>query len=515
MTTRRPVVQVVGELVADDRPAAAAELARNTVLIWLRDRQSLRLPPKAFTGESFDLDASEGQPLTVARFKDFWAMRLDRLDGEVPGRIWRTEVSIGHNTETGIVGVRLAVIDTSKGDRVPTSVPRVVCDLIDAPGLADYGVRLSARPVDVAEPEVDAFIELLLDRNRTRPVVAVSAGCGAAREEIDDLASRLAGIAHVYYIHDVAADAIKLALGNEFALPARGLRTYYPGFDPELDAIAQHPPATLEWIQRRFGSLRHFVWARVAEFARLTIVGTAGAPEMPSVDRVRASEVEHRLATMARSEEQSERERLLVEQIDLLKKSVAEKDGLYDFAAKSEKEATEERDRYRAQLYAYKDRVKVLEEKLDDVAVDVDVPEDFERLNAWALEHFPGRLQFLSRALRAAKKSTYEDKALVYHCLAKLARDYVDARRAGLPVEGLFESLGVQLERTGSESHLRQWEEEYFFTHRHQSEFLEWHIKKGTGHNEINTLRIYFFYDEEDESVIVGHLTGHLTNAMT
>ena len=57
--------------------------------------------------------------------------------------------------------------------------------------------------------------------------------------------------------------------------------------------------------------------------------------------------------------------------------------------------------------------------------------------------------------------------------------------------------------------------EEYFFTHRNQTEFLEWHLKKGTGHNEITTLRIYFFYDEKDGMVIIGHLTSHLTNAMS
>jgi len=516
MPRRQPVVQVIGDLVGDGAPSNAAERARSVVLNWLREKQRLKLPPQAEAGEGFDLDASEGQPLVVARFKNFWAMRLDKLDAEVPGRIWRTEVSVGHDAKTAMVGARLTVIDTAKSIRIPTSVPRVVFDLIESPGVIEYGVRLSTSPVDVSTQEdANKLFALLTNPQRTRPIVVVAISSGATVVEVADMASRLAGIAHICLATEQAIEWLNDKLGHDFAVSQRGLRTFNPKFEPRFDEISEHPPATIEWITRRFGSLNNFVWMLLERFALRTVSGPHIESGMPSVDQVEAAAAEVRLAELAMQGERSEREALLEQQVARLERAVKEKIQEYDYAARCVSDAEEEKDRYRAQLYAAQQRVVNLEGRLGESGTEVDIPEDFERLHDWTLEHFPGRLQLLSRALRSAKKSIYEDKPLVYRCLARLGREYVDARKNGQPVDGIFDSLGVQLERTGSRSHLSQWEEEYFFSYRKQSEFLEWHIKKGTGHNEGTTLRIYFYYDEEDGVVIVGHLTSHLTNSMT
>lgn len=516
MPRRQPVVQVIGDLVEIGAPSESAEQARSVVLAWLREKQRLKIPPQAEAGGSFNLDASEGQPLVVARFKNFWAMRLDKLDGETPGRIWRTEVSIGHDSNTAMAGVRLTVIDTAKYIRIPTSVPRVVFDLIDSPGIAEYGVKLSTSPVNVVkEEEMDNLLVLLKNPQRTRPVVIVAEDSGASAIEVADMASRLAGIAHIYHLSEQSVEWINERLGRNFAVSQRGLRTFNPKFDPDFDEISNHPPATIEWIRRRFGTIGNFVRMLLERFSLRTVSGLHAELGMPSVDQVEAAAVEARLVELAKQGERSERETLLEQQVARLERTVAEKSQEYDYAARCVSDAEEERDRYRAQLYAAQQRVISLEARLDDGEVEIDIPDDFERLHDWALENFPGRLQLLSRAIRSAKKSKYEDKPLVYRCLARLSREYVDARKNGLPLDGIFESLGVQLERTGSRAHLSQWEEEYFFPYRNQNEFLEWHLKKGTGHNEETTLRIYFYYDEEDCAVIIGHLTSHLTNAAT
>jgi hypothetical protein len=47
--------------------------------------------------------------------------------------------------------------------------------------------------------------------------------------------------------------------------------------------------------------------------------------------------------------------------------------------------------------------------------------------------------------------------------------------------------------------------------HKGQREFLEWHLQKGTSRDPSRDLRIYFFWDEEDEEVIVGFLTNRIT----
>lgn len=516
MARRQPVVQVIGQLCGVGTPSVDAGRAKAVVLAWLRDKQRLKLPPQAEAGEAFNLDASEGQPLVIARFRNFWAMRLDKLDGEVAGRIWRTEVSIGHDEKAAMVGVRLTVIDTSKSVPIWTSIPRVVNDLIESPGIKDYGIQLTVNPASVStQDSVNELVKLLINPERTRPVVVVASGCGVTSVEVAEMASRLAGIVHVYVATDNAIEILNGRLGNDFAISLRGLRTFLPKFNPKTDEISEHPPATTEWIMRRFGSFGKFVWMLLGRFALRTVSGPHVESGMPSVDEVEAAEAEARLVELAKQGERSEREKLLEQQVARLERAVKEKIQEYDYAARCVAEAEDERNRYRAQVYAAQQRVTKLEEKIGGDAVKVDTPDNFDHLNEWVLEHFPGRLQLLGRALRAAKKSSYEDKPLVYRCLAKLGRDYVDARRSGLPVDGIFESLGVHLERTGSRSHLSQWQEEYFFSLRAQSEFLEWHITKGKDHNENTTLRIYFYYDEEDGVAIVGHLTSHLTNEAT
>lgn len=66
-------------------------------------------------------------------------------------------------------------------------------------------------------------------------------------------------------------------------------------------------------------------------------------------------------------------------------------------------------------------------------------------------------------------------------------------------MESIFNDLGVHLERTGDPATLSQWKELYFVPYRTQNEFLAWHLKRGSDKSEANTMRIYFFYDEDDQ----------------
>ncbi len=46
-------------------------------------------------------------------------------------------------------------------------------------------------------------------------------------------------------------------------------------------------------------------------------------------------------------------------------------------------------------------------------------------------------------------------------------------------------------------------------------EFLECHLRKGSGTDARHCLAIYFFWDQAGEQVVVGWLPGHLENRMT
>lgn len=517
MSQRRAVVQVVANLKQGaGGPAASAESGMRAVLDWLKNKQGLELPVKAYAGESFEIDASEGQPVLVERLDTFWSLQFDRFDGDVPGRIWRTEASIAYSHTVAVAGVRLAVIDASSTVDFVPSVPRVIGDLIRSPGLHEYGADLSDSPVQISTSRgLEAMVRLLENPHRTRPVVVFSEGVGCdAIADARKAAERLAGIGHVFVVREEQSWELTDLLGREFSVWKGAVRTYNPGFNPHVDEITQHPPATREWLKARFGSLDRFYGVLVSTFAARTVRAVGLEEALPNFRTIKQVALEKKIASLASAAKgKTERESLLEQENVLLKQRIIEKIDEFNLADGEVKQVEAERDQYRARLSSLSAKIDALEQRLGEAALQVDYPETFESIDDWALKNFAGRLVLMNRAARAARKSLFNDSELVYRCLERLARGYVDARRAGNPVENLFEDLGVHLERTGDESTLSQWKELYFVPYRTKNEFLTWHLTRGSDKNETNTMRIYFFYDEDDQQVVVGHLPGHLPNS--
>jgi hypothetical protein len=514
MTRRVPIVQFVATVKAAPGSASeGAETARTTVLSWLRDKQRIELPACAWSGDSFEIDASEGMPLEAVGIGNFWALQFDKFDADIPGRVWRTEASVAFSDSTAIVGIRLALIDSVGSREYFPSVPLVVRNLIRSPGLVDYGFALSDKPWLVAsEPECDRLLRLLELPTRTRPVVVFATGQDVdAFSDAASAATRLAGLAHVCVVDENRSRLITGRLGGEFSVWNGAIRTYNPAFNPLVDEVAQHPPATRAWLHTRFSSIDHFTNVLLRSFAARTVRDPRLEDELPPFRSIKNAAISNRISSLP-TQGNSERERLLELEVDLLKQTVQEKAEEYNFADAEVKILEAERDRYRAQLGSVRVRIDVLESKLKEEHLAIDHPDSLVQLDVWVQEHFPDRLVVMNRAIRAARKSPFADPQLVYRSLEVLARGYVDARRSGQTIDDLFSQVGVHLERTGDPATLAQWREQYFVPHRGRDRFLEWHLKKGSDKNEVNTMRIYFFYDEDDEVVVVGHLPGHLTN---
>ena len=73
----------------------------------------------------------------------------------------------------------------------------------------------------------------------------------------------------------------------------------------------------------------------------------------------------------------------------------------------------------------------------------------------------------------------------------------------------------MEISKSISETRAGEQGDEYFVRYRGRREFLGWHLKKGTSRDASRDLRIYFFWDEEDEEVVIGYLPGHLDNRIT
>lgn len=142
---------------------------------------------------------------------------------------------------------------------------------------------------------------------------------------------------------------------------------------------------------------------------------------------------------------------------------------------------------------------------------------DLSGLPEWALKNSE-RITVLSRALNGAKKSIYENPSAVYAALELLAGPYRDYRMAKLDKAALNEayaSAGVQFAGSVGTNVAGSHGEDYFVTWAGRRRFLEFHLLKGGGRDERYCLRIYFFWDDETQQVVVGWLPSHLNNSLS
>jgi len=153
--------------------------------------------------------------------------------------------------------------------------------------------------------------------------------------------------------------------------------------------------------------------------------------------------------------------------------------------------------------------------------LDPPIPDNYGEMAVWTQTYLAGRLILLGRARRELKTAAFEDVALVYRSLLLLAFEYRNMR-IGHSDDSAFKRKLAEygLEHSGSIAPLRAGEEgdTYYVNYppgSTQKEFLKFHLCKGTSRDPRYCLRIYFFWDEDAELVVVGSLPGHLDNQLT
>lgn len=144
-------------------------------------------------------------------------------------------------------------------------------------------------------------------------------------------------------------------------------------------------------------------------------------------------------------------------------------------------------------------------------------PTTLGELEQWAAAR-ADQIVVLPRAIAAAKRSQPEAVGLVYDALEMLAELYPATKKGSVPRDALKRrcvELGLSIGRSIDAGRAGQAGDDYFVTYKGRRRFLESHLGRGNSRDSRFILRIYFFYDEEDEVVVVGWLPTHLSNSMT
>ena len=506
------------------------------ILRWADGRAGHRMPKEALEHKSFELSEIGSQRLAAVALDDpqIWALRLDDADKNVPLRTWITEVGVGVAPDNDVLfGVR--VICATRGEdapyarTIPSFVPRIIAA---GPASLDGRVVGAGPQIIASEADADELVAFLESPERRAPayVFALPEKSTNALETIvpaKDFEARTRGVAHAFILTGPASFHLTDRLGRELSVFRHAVRTYLPGFKRWKDQPYRHPLALPERILAwPGGGASGFLDQLVSNALALTVQAPDREEVLPSFTTIRQwiARVDRE---RARSENQNDSEllRLALDENQKLESEVRELkerySGLNEETARRAEEAEQAAQEAKAQNYALKQRVEALERRAaanGAASRDQPLPEALDEFRTWCDENLSGAVVLHNRAYQGIKKSVFKDVGLIYKALLVLRDRYVPMRKSGTPQDKAAYDAALQelrLEDSATGHGWKEHKEQYMVTYEGKQRLLDRHLKFGISRNPVLALRLYFFWDEESELVVVGWLPSHLNNALT
>jgi len=531
----RPISQVVLQLPSGE---PSFSRARSTVTRWMNNRAGRKLPTEAWNGDTFELEDVGAQRTAAVSIvaPRYWAARLDDADRTVAQRVWTTEIGIAERQDKSILfGCRLLCVTRGADIAFVRSVPGFVRNVSE-----DQEAHLDGRPVSIEpwviedESSVDDLVAMLRDRHRQSDVIVFSLPEDSENPletivSARQIAKSTIGVAHVVIITGPASFYLSDRVGKEFSVFRQAVRTYKVGFDPAEDEPFNHPLALPQrittWPDGGGSAFEAFLIDRVLAAS----VNTRDYEhKLPSFTTVRRAAAEIRIAS-AREAGSSETDLLKIadEEILNLRKFLDEE---RQTSAGLWKVAEEERDQALAEAQQVKEtnshlryRIERLEQQLiakGGAAAETPIPDNLSSFENWCRTYLAGYVEIHNRAYQGIKKSEYDDISLIYRSLLVLRDYYVTMKRHGgldkkRSYEEACQALGLEEAPTFSGPRAGEEGEIYFIRYAGRRVELDRHLKKGNSREPRHCFRLYFFWDDDDQQVVVGWLPSHLDTRQT
>lgn len=528
----RPVSQV--QLVlkrAGDEDLFAATV--DHILRWMNNRAGRTLPREAWQRVSFELADIGAQRTAAVAIRDprYWSARLDDADKSVPMRTWVTEIGVGLAPGGDVLfGTRL--ICATRGDDVPfeRSVPGFVRAVtIGAKTLLDEQ-PLALEPVFIHDDAgIDALIGLLEDPLRRNPVIVFGLpDDGTDPHETAANAFRVhqrtLGAAHVFIVSGNASFHLTQELGRDLSVFRQAVRLYRPGFSRWKAEPYAHPLTLPERVRnwQECGAEAYERWL-ISQTLAITATRADRDDALPGFETVRrmASQLQRQAAKIAGStntELLDLADKELAKLESELKKQHETYDGLLLASQQELEQAETERNDAISHMHALRERVASLERALKTAGTVTPIPDDLSELEFWARDHLTGSVTLLSRAFRGVKASVYDDPIFTFHALLLLRDFFVPMKRlssseAKERFEAECERLKIENSPVGEAT--RTHSEQYTVQHVGRPRVMDWHLKRGDARDRARCFRLYYFWDDDTQCVVVGWLPSHLDNSLT
>lgn len=506
------ILRVVATVEGHDR-VKAVEKVRGEILSWAQNRSGGRIPRAAWNHQDFEY-LSGGRNSAGVRMVDgdidFWAIRADDPDKAVPGRVWTTEVAIAlMGTQAPRFSARLLAA-TSEGDLdIEPHTPGFVMQVVEKCGLSISGFELSPKPwiVDAID-EAERLADLLVDPDRRLPFLVLSVPEGGAGPLIDALGLSRAtiGIAQVVVVAPACTWVLTERFGRLRSVFGGAVRSYFPGFSEESNPYA-HRLVLPDVVASPHGvaqTQRWMRWMAASESVRNIRMGK----DILAFAAIRAASLRLRQAQLE-SEGASESDQLAAAnaRIDALERELGDEIALRDMFAD---ESTAFKDRAetaeaqaRSSAFRIGQLVTQLKQRGNDPDEDVALPGGWGEFSDWCDVALSGRVVLSSRARREVRAPKFEDVGQAARCLLWLANEARDRRSEG------GGSLGdVTIEEGIRNAHCGG--DQYDFDWQGGRYTVEWHVKNGGNtHDPTRCLRIYYFWDEASQQIVVAEMPAH------
>lgn len=531
----QPVCQITLRLKPNVRGDRFQETVRE-ILRWMSNRAGQKLPEEAWSLKSFEMTDVGAQRTAAVGLTEplYWAARLDDADKTVARRTWVTEIGVVLDSNLDVIfGTRLICVARGENPPFQPIIPGFVKSVLAAGSCELDGEMANGKPFLVqTEQDVEWLVRLLENKDRIADVIVL------AHQEDDGtpprtiananaLAQDLQGVAHVVVLSSNGSFALTNRVGKELSVYRQAVRTYHPGFRPWLDDPGRHPialPSRInEWPNGGVGAFEAAICAR-------SITNTAyvaGRDErLPSFNTVRqlAARLERESARIGGATD-AEMLKLYEEENIRLTSDIQEQkelsDQLLQVAEKEREAANEKANDAIAQAMLARERIRRLEERLATITGQLDevpIPNDLANFEEWCKEYLAGTVVMNSRAFQGVKKSDYQDVSLIYKALLVLRDKYVPMRINGGETyrEAYHRALGeLQLEESLTGEGAKFEGDVYKVQYQGRRRELDRHLKAGNSRDPRYCFRLYFFWDDESQVVVVGWLPSHLENRMS
>jgi hypothetical protein len=496
-----------------------AHNVRSQVLSWAKNKVIGTLPDKAWNGTSFE-HLSSGRNCSGVRIEDesadVWSLRIEDPDKTVARRAWATEITVCFDRLNGQSKFTLRLLAGTPEIRldIQPHVPGIVRQLIQTPGIMSGRYKLTDKPLIIRSVTgLNLLVDALLDPNRKLPIIVLSVAIASADPctpvfDAKTLAESCAGLAIVAILPSELCWKLTERFGKRLSVYEGAARVYLPGFTEDANPFGGHElvlPDRLQTAEGAAEALTRLRWIAANGSVRRLQLGA----DVMSFASLKVHGLERQQAEL-RDAGATEREQLDAarKQIDFLREQVNESEKYQQEFSSLHEIAEERAESAETQLRAATYRIQQLLDQFKAAGASpdekIELPRKWEDFANWCDIHLAGRVILTPQARRGLRSPVFDDIELAARCLLWLANEYRIAKMedSSGTLRDVTVATGVINAHCGSDVYKIEWQSN---THE-----VEWHIKNGGNTRDpVRCLRIYYFWDESTQEVVVTSMPAH------